>query len=76
MQERFRKTRAGKAAEIWVELGPLRYKVELYENGEFIQQHKGRRRRSEETEVHVAGREFAALVHILPDTTVRCTWSR
>lgn len=76
MQERFRKTRAGKAAEVWVEVGPLRYQVELYENGEFVEQQKGRRSRSEETEVHVSGEDFAALVHIQPDATVRCTWSR
>jgi len=76
MQERFRKMRQGRVAEVWAEVGPLRYKVELYENGEFIEHQKGRRSRADETEIHVAGREFAALVRIQPDGTVRCVWSR
>ena len=76
MQERFRKTRRGKVAEVWTEVGPLRYKVELYENGEFVEQQKGRRSRSDEAEIHVTGHDFAALVRIQPDGGVRCTWSR
>ncbi|MGD2107985.1 MAG: hypothetical protein PVI86_01210 [Phycisphaerae bacterium] len=76
MQERFRKTRRNGAAEVWVEVGPLRYQVELYESGEFVERRTGRRPRTDEIEVHLAGRGFAALVHIQPDATARCTWSR
>lgn len=76
MQKRFRKTRAGKAADVWVELGALRYTVELYENGEFVERCRGRRSRSEETEVFLSGEDFAALVRIQPDAAIRCTWSR
>jgi hypothetical protein len=76
MQERFRKTSQGKVAEVWAEVGSLRYRVELYENGEFVEHKKGRRSRSDETEIHLSGRDFAALLRIQPDGTVRCTWSR
>ena len=76
MEKRFRKTRAGKAADVWVEFGALRYTAELYENGQFVKRCSGRRSRSEETEVFLSGDEFAALVRIHPDATIRCTWSR
>ncbi len=76
MQRRYRQTKAGRAAEIWVELGTLRYKAELYENGEFIQRQAGFRSRSDEAELFLSGTDFSAIVRIQPDGDVRCTWSR
>ena len=76
MQKRFRKEIDGKAAEVWIEVGLLRYKAELYENGEFIQRQRGRRSRTEESRIFLSGREFSALLHLDPDKTIRCTWSR
>ncbi len=76
MHKRFRKTTRDKAAEAWVELGTLRYTVELYENGEFVAKKSGFRSRSEQVEVHLSGEAFAVLVRIQSDGTIRCTWSR
>ncbi len=76
MHKRFRKTTKDMAAEAWVELGALRFKVELYENGEFVAKKSGFRGRSEQIEAHLSGEVFAVLVRIQSDGTVRCTWSR
>ncbi len=75
MQQRFRKSKNGILAEAWVDLGILRYTVELYENGEFLGSKTGLRPRSEGIEVFLAGKRFAALVKISPDGKVRCTFS-
>ena len=76
MEKRFRKTEAGKAAEVWVEIGAFSYSVELYEDGRFVERKRGRRPRASEIDAWLSGQEFAALVRIQPDGTVRCTWSR
>jgi len=76
MQKRFRKTKAGKAAEVWAETGMLRYTIELYENGRFVERKRGFRPGADEIDAWLSGQNFAALVRIHPDGTVRCTWSR
>lgn len=76
MHKRFRKTAGDMAAEAWVELGTLRYTVEMYENGGFVAKKSGFRRRSEQIEVHLSGEAFAVLVRIQSDGAIRCTWSR
>lgn len=76
MHKRFRKTTKEMAAEAWVEVGVLRYNVELYENGEFVAKKSGFRSRSEQIEAHLSGEAFAVLVRIQTDGAVRCTWSR
>ncbi len=76
MQKRFRKTRESKAADVWVDVGRLRYSVELYENGEFVERKKGFRSGAEHAEAFLSGKDFSALVRIQPDGKVRCTWSR
>ena len=53
MQKRFRNTKGGHAAEVWVELGRLQRSVELYEDGELAACKRGLRRRSEDIEEHV-----------------------
>lgn len=75
-QRRFRQTKAGKAAEVWVETGMLRYSAELYENGVFIQRARGFRERARETELFLSGADFSALIRLQPDGQIRCTWSR
>ncbi len=76
MHKRFRKATKEMAADAWVEVGALRYTVELYENGEFVAKKSGFRSRSEEIEAHLTGEVFAVLVRIQSDGTIRCTWSR
>jgi len=76
MQKRFRKTKASKAAEVWVDVGRLRYSVELYEDGEFVERKRGFRPGAEHAEAFLSGKDFSALVRIQPDGKVRCTWSR
>lgn len=76
MQRRFRKEKSGKAAEVWVETGVLHYSIELYENGAFVERKRGLRLGGKATEGWLSGTDFAALVRIHADGTVRCTWSR
>ena len=75
MQRRFRKTSPGHAAEVWVDLGPLRYDVELYANGHFADRKTGWRH-DDELEVYVEGKDTSALVHIEHGGKVWCTWPR
>ena len=76
IQKRFRKEIDGKAAEVWIEVGVVRYKAELYENGEFVERQRGRYSKTEETRIFLSGQEFSALLHLDPDRTIRCTGSR
>ncbi len=76
MQKRFRKVERGNIGEVWVDVGVVGYRIELYENGEFISSAKGRKPRSQAAEVFLTGTHFAALLHIQPAGEVRCTWSR
>lgn len=76
MQKRFRQTKAGKVADVWLDAGMFRYTVELYEDGEFVERRKGFRSGSQETEAFISGKDFSALVRIRADGKVRCTWSR
>lgn len=75
MQKRFRKTQLGGSAEVWVDVGRLRYRVELYENGEYVNRTRGWRG-SEEVKAFVLGKDFSALVHIDPSGKSWCTWPR
>lgn len=75
MQKRFRRTQGCKAADVWVELGILRYSVELYEDGEFVGRKRGFLPRSGHVEVFLSGKDFASLVKVFPDGRVRCTFS-
>lgn len=74
-QRRFRKSENGRAADLWVDIGLLRYDVELYENGHFAKRQRGWRR-SGEIEAHLVGQDFAALVRIDSTGKVGCTWAR
>lgn len=76
MQRRFRKTKDCKAADVWVELGILRYSVELYEGGKFVGKKRGFLPRSGHVEVFLSGKDFASLVKVFADGAVRCTFSR
>ena len=51
-------------------------RIELYENGAFVQRKRGLRRSGKATEGWLSGKDFAALVRIHADGSVRCTWSR
>ena len=76
MQKRFRKAGSDHAAEVWAELGLLRFRLELYENGEFVQRAGGAIPRGEYTECLLSGRDVAALVRVHPGREVTCTWAR
>jgi len=75
VQKRFRKASNGHVAEVWVDLGLLRYGVELYENGTFAKRQSGWRP-SGGIEAHLEGQDFAALVRIDAAGKVACTWAR
>jgi len=64
------------SAEVWLELGWLGYRAELYENGEYVHRARGKKPREEESEAFLTGRHFSALIRIRPDGAMRCTWSR
>ena len=74
VQERFRKACHGSVAEVWVDLGMLRYGVELYENGALAERQSGWRP-SGEIEAHLVARDFAVLVRIDAVGKVACTWA-
>lgn len=76
MQKRFRKATDATAAEVWVDVGFLRYRIELYEDGELAGNRKGFLSRQQYTEALLSGDNVAALVRIQPDRTVQCTWAR
>jgi hypothetical protein len=63
------------SGEAWVDVGVLRYAVELYEDGMFVGRRVGFRRGRDSIEVFVPGRRFTALVHIERDGRVRCNLS-
>ena len=75
MQRRFRKTSPGHVAEVWVDLGRLRYDVELYADGEFADRKRGWRQ-PDELEIYVEGQDTSALVHIEHAGKIWCTWPR
>jgi hypothetical protein len=75
LQQRFRKTDNGSFAELWVDVGLLRYDVELYENGCFARRQRGWRK-GREIEAHLVGSDFAALVRIDSSGHIACTWAR
>ncbi len=74
-EKRFRRTTNGHTAEAWVDVGLLRYTVELYEDGVFVKRMCGFRPSRESVEVFVSGVEFTALVHIERNGRVRCNIS-
>lgn len=76
MLKRFRKTKGGRPTDVWVEVGILRYTIELYEDGAFVGRKGGFVPRAGNVEVFLSGKDFASLVTIHPDRTVRCTLSR
>jgi hypothetical protein len=76
LQRRYRKAAQGHVADVWVDVGPLRYTAELYEDGECAECKAGPRPRNEEIDVLLSGTYFAALVRVAPDRSVRCTWAR
>ena len=74
VQERFRRAHNGRVADVWVDLGVLRYDVELYENGSLARRQSGWRQ-SGEIEAHLVARDFAVLVRIDAAGKVACTWA-
>ncbi len=78
MVKRYRKETNGRAAEVWVEVGLLRYKAELYEEGTLLKRSGGfiPRKEQEYAERLVTSGDLAALVRVHPDRSVSCTWAR
>lgn len=74
-EKRFRRTMNGHTGETWVDVGLLRYAVELYEDGVFVKRMRGFRPARDSVEVFVSGREFTTLVHIERNGRVRCNLS-
>ncbi len=58
MQKRFRKVEGDCAAEVWLDVGLLRYKAELYEDGVLLDKQKGRKPDKEEIKVYLSGKDF------------------
>ena len=76
MVKRYRKETNGRAAEVWVEVGLLRYKAELYEEGTLLKRSGGFIPRQEYAETLVTSGDLAALVRVHADRSISCTWAR
>jgi hypothetical protein len=76
MQKRFRKIHGDRAAEVWLDVGLIWFKAELYEDGVLLDQQKGRKPKTEEIKVYLSGKDFSALIRLEPEGNIVCTWSR
>lgn len=74
-QKRFHKTVDDRVAEARVDVGLMRYTVELFENGKLTRRQSRFRWRGWNREMFLAGNEFTALVHIERGGKVRCNLS-
>ena len=76
MQKRFRKVEGNRAAEVWLDVGLIWFKAELYEDGVLLDTQKGRKSNTEEIKIYLSGKEFSALMRLEPSGNIVCTWSR
>ncbi len=75
VQKRFQKSVDDRMAEAWVDVGLIRYTVELYEDGTLTRRQTRFRWRERNRNMFLTGKEFTALVHIERGGRVRCNLS-